>query len=294
MEEKVTEYSVSWIRSIAEERGRNADWAESAVRESASLTDKDALEKNVIDLRADSLDSLLDQIDGMVVKLGDEEITLNTQGYRIRENEMSFIQRLLHAISDPNIAYILLSIGSLGIILELYSPGTIIPGVVGAISLLMAFYSLSVLNAYWAGIILIFLAFAMFTAEIFTTSFGLLTAGGIASLVTGSVILFSGGPSMFGLEIDWWVILIVVVGIVAFFGFVIQAVVRTQRQKQPTGQEGLIGMVAEVRSTLNPKGTVLVHGELWEAVLDEGQAEPGEEVMVTDVKGLRLRVVKNK
>jgi membrane-bound serine protease (ClpP class) len=166
--------------------------------------------------------------------------------------------------------------------------------VAGAISLLLSFYSLSVLNAYWAGIILVFLAFAMFTAEIFTTSFGLLIAGGIASLATGSLILFSGGPSMFGLAIDWWVIAIVVAGVVAFFVFVIQAVVRTQRQKQSTGQEGLIGMVAEVRITLNPKGTVFVHGELWEAILDEGQVEPGEEVMVTEVKGLRLQVTKNK
>ena len=294
MEEKVTEYSATWIKGIAEQRGRNAEWAESAVRRSASLTDKDALEQNVIDIRADSLDSLLEQIDGMIVGIDGEEITLETKGYRVRENGMSLIERFLHAISDPNIAYILLSVGSLGIILELYSPGAIFPGVVGAISLLMAFYSLSVLNAYWAGIILIVLAFILFAVEVFVTSHGLLTAGGLAALVTGSLILFSGGPSMFGLEIDGWVIAIVAIGIVAFFAFVIQAVVRTQRQKQPTGVDGLTGMVAEVRSTLNPKGTVSIHGELWEAILDEGQAEPGEEVVVTEVKGLKLRVTKNK
>ncbi|PIU57414.1 MAG: hypothetical protein COS88_01155, partial [Chloroflexi bacterium CG07_land_8_20_14_0_80_51_10] len=114
MEKKVTEYSVAWIRGIAEERGRNVDWAESAVRESASLTDKDALEQNVIDIRADSLNSLLEQIDGMIVEIDGEEITLETKGYRVRENGMSLIERFLHAISDPNIAYILLSVGSLG------------------------------------------------------------------------------------------------------------------------------------------------------------------------------------
>lgn len=150
MEEKVTEYSVAWIRSIAEERGRNVEWAEAAVRESASLTDRDALEKNVIDVRADDLESLLKQVDGMTVKVGDEEITLDTKDYNLRDKKMNFFERFLHTISDPNIAYILLSIGSLGLVLELFNPGSIFPGVAGAICLLMAFYSLSVLDADWA------------------------------------------------------------------------------------------------------------------------------------------------
>ncbi|MDY6912817.1 MAG: nodulation protein NfeD, partial [Chloroflexota bacterium] len=294
MEEKITEYAATWIRGIAEQRGRNAEWAESAVRRSASLTDNEALEQNVIDIRADTIASLLAQMDGMKIEVAGREIVLETKDSRVQENGMSFIERFLHAISDPNIAYILLSVGSLGIILELYNPGSIFPGVAGAISLLMAFYSLSVLNAYWAGILLIVLAFALFVAEVFTANFGLLTAGGIASLVTGSLLLFSGGPSMFGLDIDWWLIVVVVIGIVAFFTFVIQAVVRTQRQKQPTAADGLIGMEAEVKTTLNPKGTVSIHGELWEAIMDDGEAGPGEEVIVTEVKGLRLRVSKKK
>ena len=294
MEEKITEYAATWIRGIAEQRGRNAEWAESAVRRSASLTDNEALEQNVIDIRADTIASLLAQMDGMKIEVAGREIVLETKDSRVQENGMSFIERFLHAISDPNIAYILLSVGSLGIILELYNPGSIFPGVAGAISLLMAFYSLSVLNAYWAGILLIVLAFALFVAEVFTANFGLLTAGGIASLVTGSLLLFSGGPSMFGLDIDWWLIVVVVIGIVAFFTFVIQAVVRTQRQKQPTAADGLIGMEAEVKTTLNPKGTVSIHGELWEAIVDDGEVGPGEEVIVTEVKGLRLRVSKKK
>ena len=289
---KITEDVAARVRSIAEMRGRDPEQAELTVREGKSFTDSEALEHNLIDLRADSLQDLISQLDGMEVTIHGEKIILNTEGYVLDEIEMTLIQRFLHAISDPNIAYILLSIGSLGLILELYSPGTIFPGVIGAISLLLAFYSLAVLDAYWAGIILILLAFVLFATEVFVTSGGLLTAGGLASLIFGSLILFGGRPGMIGLQIDWWVIVIVAGAVTAFFAFIIQAVVRTQRRKQPTGQEGLIGMVAKVKIALNPKGTVSVHGELWEAILDRGKAEPGEEVTVTAVEGLKLRVTK--
>jgi len=289
---KITEDVAARVRSIAEMRGRDPEQAELTVREGKSFTDSEALEANLIDLRADNLRDLISQLDGMEVTIHGENIILDTEGYVLDEIEMTLVQRFLHAISDPNIAMILLSIGSLGLILELYSPGTIFPGVVGAISLLLAFYSLAVLDAYWAGIILILLAFALFATEVFVTSGGLLTAGGLASLIFGSLILFGGRPGMIGLQVDWWVIVIVAGAVTAFFVFVVQAVVRTQRRKQPTGQEGLIGMAAEVKLVLNPRGTVSVHGELWEAILDEGRADPGEEVTVTDVKGLKLRVTK--
>lgn len=294
MEEKVTEFSVAWVRSIAEQRGRNADWAEAAVRESAAITDQVALQNNVIDVRAEDLESLLAQIDGMVVEVGDVLVTLETAEYRLVEKKMNFFERFLHTISDPNIAYILLSIGSLGIILELFNPGSIFPGVVGVISLVMAFYSLSVLNADWAGIALVLLAFGLFVAEVFTPTFGLLTAGGIAALVFGSLIVFSGDVAGFGLDIDWWLIVIVVLSVVAFFTFLLQAVVRTQRRKQPTGADGMIGNLASVKTPLVPTGTVSVHGELWEATLDEGRADVGEEVVVAEVEGLKLRVTKKK
>ncbi|MFP4641968.1 MAG: NfeD family protein, partial [Dehalococcoidia bacterium] len=169
---------------------------------------------------------------------------------------------------------------------------TFIPGIAGALSLLMGFYSLSVLDAYWAGILLVFLSFGLFIAEIFTPTFGIFTAGGVISMIAGALILFSGGPSAFSVSVDWWVIAVVVIGVVAFFVFAIQAVVRTQRGRQPTGADGLTGMTAEVRTTLNPKGTVLIHGELWQAIIDEGQAEPGEEVIVKEVDGLKLKVSK--
>jgi membrane-bound serine protease (ClpP class) len=287
---KITEDIAARVRSIAEMRGRDPEQAELTVREGKSFTDSEALEANLIDLRADSLEDLILQLDGIEVTIHGEKITLNTQGYVLDEIEMTFIQRFLLAISDPNIALILLSIGSLGLTLELFNPGTIFPGVVGAISLLLAFYSLAVLDAYWAGITLILLAFALFAAEVFVTSGGLLTAGGLGSLIFGSMILFGGRAP--GIHIDWWVIAIVAGAVTAFFVFIVQAVVRTQRRKDPTGVDGLIGMVAEVKTALNPKGTVFLHGELWEAILDEGRADPGEEVTVTEVNGLKLRVTK--
>jgi membrane-bound serine protease (ClpP class) len=286
---KITEDVAARVRSIAEMRGRDPEQAELTVREGKSFTDSEALEANLTDLRADSLEDLIAQLDGMEVTIHGETIILNTEGYVLDEIEMTFIQRFLHAISDPNIALILLSIGSLGLVLELFNPGTIFPGVVGAISLLLAFYSLAVLDAYWAGIILILLAFALFATEVFVTSGGLLTAGGLGSLIFGSMILFGGRP---GLEIDWWLIAVVAGAVVAFFVFVVQAVVRTQRRGDPTGVDGLIGMVGVVRSTLNPRGTVFIHGELWGAILDQGKAEPGEAVRVKAVEGLKLRVTK--
>lgn len=289
---KITEDVAARVRSIAEMRGRDAEQAELTVREGKSFTDREALEANLIDLRADSLEELIRQIDGMAVTINGEKIILNTEGHVLDEIEMTTIQRFLLAISHPNIALILLSIGSLGIMLEVFNPGTIFPGVAGAISLLLAFYSLAVLEAQWAGILLILLAFVFFATEVFVTSGGLLTAGGLGSLIFGSMILFGGRPDMVGLAIDWWVIAGVAGVITAFFVFIIRAVVRTQRRKQPTGQEGLIGMVAVVKTELAPRGTVFVHGELWKAILDRGKAEPGEEVRVSAVEGLKLRVSK--
>lgn len=309
---KLKEDTAAHIRSLADLRGRNQPAAEATVIEALSFTDQEALgidpipeshrevlgleepylDPPLVDLGAEDIDDLLRKIDGREIDLAEGRVTINISGYTLQENSMNFVERFLHTISDPNIAYILLSIGSLGIILELYSPGTFVPGIAGAISLLMAFYSLSVLDAYWAGVLLILLAFALFAAELFTSTFGLLTAGGITSLVAGSIILFSGGSAMDELGVDWWLITIVTAGIVAFLIFVIFAIIRTQRGKQPTGADGMVGLTARVRTALNPKGTVSVHGELWEAILDEGRAEPEEEVIVTEVDGLKLKVTR--
>ncbi|MBA7594251.1 hypothetical protein ES703_01190 [subsurface metagenome] len=291
MEEKVVNDAVAYIRSIAEMRGRNADWAEAAVRESKSSPASEALELGVIDIMADNFDQLIIQLDGReVTLLSGAVVTLNTKNADINHIDMGIIEKFLFIIADPNIAYILLSLGMLGIFFELSSPGTIIPGVVGAICLFLAFYSLGMLPVNYAGVILIVLAFGLFVAEAFIASHGLLTLGGIASLSVGSVMLI--GDPMF--HINRSLIAGVVIGIVLFFAFVVRAIVLSRRLRQPTGREAMEGMVAVARTPLDPGGTVFAHGERWEAILDQGRAEPGEEVLITRVEGLKMRVTKKK
>jgi membrane-bound serine protease (ClpP class) len=289
--QKITEFSAKWMKTIAEERGRNIEEAQLAVTESKSFTDVDALNANLIDLRADNLESLISQINGWEVTLANgAEVTIDTTGYELVRDEMNFVERFLHAISDPNIAYILLSVGSIGIIAEIYNPGMFFPGIVGAISLLLAFYSLGVLDARWGGILLILLAFGLFIGEVLTTTFGLFTAGGIAALTLGSLILFPRGSPLF--SIDPWLIATVVILVAAFFAFAIQRVVRTYRRQATTGREELLGKSAVVKVALNPEGTVLFKGERWTAVSEKGRVKPGEEVTITKVDGLKLYVTK--
>ncbi len=288
---KITEFSAKWMKTIAEERGRNMDEAQLAVTESKSFTDVDALKVNLIDLRADNLQDLISQIDGRKVKLASgAEVTINTTGYETTSNEMSLMERFLHAISDPNIAYILLSLGSIGIIAEIYNPGTLFPGITGAISLLLAFYSLGVLDAQLGGILLIVLGFALFIAEMFTASFGALTAGGVISLVLGSVILFPGEGKLF--QVNPWLIATITIMIAAFFLLVVYQVIRAHRRQANTGWEELIGKTALVKAALDPEGTVLFKGELWTAASATGRVEPGETVVITKIEGLKLYVKK--
>jgi len=289
--QKITEFSAKWMKTIAQERGRNIEEAQLAVTESKSFTDVDALKANLIDLRADTLESLLSQINGWEVTLANgAEVTIDTTGYELIRDEMNLVESFLHAISDPNIAYILLSIGSLGIIAEIYNPGMFFPGIVGAISLLLAFYSLGVLDARWGGILLILLAFGLFIGEVLTTTFGLFTAGGIISLVIGSLILFPRGSPLF--QVDPWLIATVVILVAGFFAFAIQRIVRTYRRQAATGREELMGKTAVVKVALEPEGTVLFKGERWTAVLEKGRVKAGEEVIITGVDGLTLRVIK--
>ncbi|MCK4361840.1 MAG: nodulation protein NfeD [Dehalococcoidia bacterium] len=289
MEEKVVNDAVAYIISIAEARGRNADWAEAAVRESRSSPASEALELGVIDIVADNLDDLLLQLDGrQVTLLSGEEVTLQTDSAEINYTDMGAIERFLFTIADPNIAYILLSLGMLGIMLELYNPGAIFPGVVGAICLLLSFYSLGMLPVNYTGVLLIVLAFGLFVAEVFITSHGLLALGGIASLTVGSMTLM-GSPYF---QINPGVIAGVVIVVSVVCVFVIGAIVRTHRRRQQTGREAMVGMVAVAKTNLDPTGTVFVHGERWQATVDEGKVEPGEEVVITKVEGLRLSVTK--
>ncbi len=287
---KIVEFSAKWMRTIAEERGRNVEEAELAVTESKSFTDVDALDNNLIDLRADNLESLISQINGWKVTLADgQEVTIDTTGYQTTGDEMNPIEKFLQVISDPNIAYILLSLATIGLITEISNPGLIFPGVFGGISLILAFYSLDVLNAYWGGIALILLAIGLFVAEFFTSSFGLLSAGGAASLVFGSLILFTHSP---GVEVNRGLIAGVTVALVAFVVFIVGAVVRGQKRRKATGAEGMIGKTAIAKTPLDPTGTVLAQGELWTAVAENDRIAPGEEVTITRVEELKLWVAR--
>ena len=287
---KITEFSAEWMKTIAEDRGRNMEEAQLAVTESKSFSDVDALNANLIDLRANNLQSLISQINGRKVTLANgAEVSIDTTGYNTARNEMNAIERFLQAISDPNIAYTLLSIGSLGIMVEIYNPGLIFPGVIGGISLLLAFYSLGVLPVNYAGILLIVLAFGLFIAEVFTHSFGLLTAGGITSLVLGSLVLFQGGPLF---SINPGLIATITIIFVVFFAVAVPLIIRAHRRQAFTGREELSGKTAIVKRALDPEGMVLFKGELWTAVSESGRVEPGEEVIINKVDSLKLYVSK--
>jgi membrane-bound serine protease (ClpP class) len=290
--EKIVEFSAKWMRTIAQERGRNIEEAELAVTESKSFTDADALEANLIDLRAGTLDELIALINGRQVTLASGlEVTLDTSSYAATRNDMSLIEGFLHAISDPNIAYILLSVGSIGIIAEIYSPGTFFPGIIGAISLLLAFYSLGVLDANLGGILLIILAFGLFIGEVLTTTFGIFTAGGITALVLGSLILF---PESGALQVSPWLIGVMAAVVAAVFAFVITRIVGAHRRQAYTGREELVGKTAVAKSALEPEGIVLFKGERWTATVEKGKVKPGEEVTITRVDGLKLYVTKKR
>ncbi len=291
MEEKVVNDAAAYIRSLAEAQGRNMEWAEKTVRESVSATEREALELNVIDMVAPNLEALISQLDGREVTLLDGSVvTLKTQVATIRYVDMSTIEDFLYTIADPNIAYILMSLAMLGIFVEITNPGLIFPGVVGAISMLLAFYSLGMLPVNYAGVLLMILAFGLFIAEVFTATFGLFTAGGVTALVIGSLILFKGGSPLF--QVNPWLIATVTISIGGFFAFIVNRVIHAHRRQASTGREELIGKKALVKVALEPEGTVLLKGERWTAISESGPVKPGEEVIITEVDGLTLKVTK--
>ncbi len=288
--EKITRFSERWMRTIAEDRHRNIEQAALAVTESKSFTDVEALEAGLIDIRASSLSELLDSIDGGQVELASGEIvTLSTSGAAQEPADMTRFERFLHVLSDPNIAYILFTLATIGLVTEISSPGLIFPGVVGGICLILAFYALGVLNAYWGGVALMLLAIGLFVAEYFTTSFGALTAGGVAALVLGSIVLFSKSP---GIHVDRGLIVAVAAGATAFSIFILGAIIRGQRRRKATGAEGMVGSIAVARTPLTPRGTVLAEGELWTAIAEGGPVSQGEEVTILAVDRMQLHVRK--
>lgn len=267
--EKVVNDAAAFIRSIAQQRNRNVQWAEKAVRESISSTEKEALEEGVIDFVVGSIDSLLILVDGKEIATKSGKKILRTLGANVIEYELSFRDKFLDFISNPNIAYILLMIGIYGILFELYNPGSIVPGVIGALSLILAAYSLQMLPVNYAGLALIVIAIILFLLEIKITSYGLLTIAGIASLFIGSLMLIDS-PSEF-MKISLSLIITAVVVTFLFFTFVITLGVKAQFRKKMTGFESLLGSEGKVIEEIkaNQIGKIRIMGEIWNATSDE-------------------------
>jgi membrane-bound serine protease (ClpP class) len=288
MAEKVEQDAAATIRSLATRNGRNAELAEEAVVESRSFTAEEALENELIDLIAPDVPRLLEEIDGWeVAGIDGGTVVLRTSGAQIEVLEMSAIQKLLATIAHPNIAYILMTLGGLGLYFELSNPGVVLPGVIGAICLILAFFALSVLPVNYAGIALMLLAMIFFIAEIKVTSYGLLTVAGLISLALGSMMLFKSADPAIRVGTD------VLVAAVLFTAVVVVSlmtmVVRAHRNQVRTGVEGLVHERGVARSELSPEGKVFVHGELWNAVA-ESPVEAGEPIEVVAVDGMILRV----
>ncbi len=292
MMEKATNDAAAFIRTIAEKRNRNVHWAEDAVRRSVSITETEALKDNVIDLVADNIEDLLRKINGRTVITAAGEKTLQTADAQIIREEMAFQEKILDILSDPNIAYVLMMIGIYGIFFELYNPGSILPGVIGGICLILAFYSMQTLPINYAGLALILFAVILFLLEIKVVSHGLLSIGGVISLVLGSLMLIQADASLEVMRISLSVIITVTLCSVAFFGFAIGKGIKAQKKKPTTGMEGLVGEVGTAITDLLPAGRVSVHGEIWKARCQEGIVKIGEQVVVTGIDNLSLIVRK--
>lgn len=291
--EKAVNDAAAYIRSLAEARGRNADWAEKAVRESVSITEKEALKLGVIDYVAQDVNELLEKIDGKTVEVANEgRFTLDTDGAEQIPFEMNFIDRLLHAIANPNIAYMLLIIGFYGLIYEFSNPGVGFAGIGGAICLILGFYALHALSANYAALALIVLGLILFVAEAFTPTFGVLAGGGLISFIIGSLMLFERSAVFPGLSLT--VVIPTALITLALVFIVVSAAVRAHRRKVETGKEGMIGLKGEARTNLNPEGQVFVRGEIWKAISEEGMIKKGEQIEVTGIEGLKLKVRKVK
>lgn len=288
LKRKVINDAAAYIKSLARMRGRNEDWAEEAVRKGSSITAERALELRVIDFLAKDRAELLNKIDGMKVKAGDIEWVLKTDGAPVEEFPMGWIDRLLLALSNPNLAYLLLTIGFYGLIYEFANPGIGFSGIAGAICIILALYSLQVLSINYAGLALIILGLILFVAEAFTPTFGLLAGGGLISFVIGSLLLIESPVAQ--LKISPYVIAPVAIASMLLILAIARTAIRAQRKKAISGKEGMIGLEGEAYTDLDPEGTVFVRGELWRAESLDEKIEKGEKIIVADVEGLKLKV----
>jgi len=291
MRAKVTNDAVASIQALATQRGRDPAFAERAVRDGANLQAVDALQSNVVNFIATDLHDLLNQADGKTVQLPSGPTTLHTANAPTRSADMTALESFLLTITNPTIAYILLSMGSLGLLLELYNPGSVFPGVIGGICLLLAFYALGTLPLNFAGLALIAFGLLLFGLEPFLTSHGILAAGGAVAFVLGSIMLINQPDAPY-LEISRWAIVAVTAVFATFFLILVGAILRTRRRRVVTGREGLVGARGVVRREIEPgrSGIVLVQGELWRAITSVGRLGVNEEISVESIDGLVLTV----
>ena len=294
MQDKIINDTVAWVRALAAARGRNQDWAEAAVIKSVSVPEKEALEKNVIDLIASDISELLEKIDGRTVAIMDRTFILKTKDVEIRHIPMSARQRILDAIINPNIAYILMILGFYGLLFEITHPGAGFPGIAGAICIILAFYAFQSLPVNYAGLALIGLSLALFVAEVKVQSFGLLALGGIISMLLGSLMLIDS-PLAF-MRVSLGVIIPIVLSTATIIIFLISAVLRVHMRKSVIGQEGLLGEIGVAETDIMPEGKVFVHGEIWNAITNKGVdvIGKGERVKVIAVEGLKVIIEKLK
>ncbi len=292
MSGKVTNDAAAFIRTISEKRDRNVEWAEDAVRNSVSLTETEALNKNVIDLIAPNRSELLKMLNGKKVVIENDTTILATTNVVIEEQTMSWQFEILNLLSDPNISYILFLIGMYGLFFELYNPGSIFPGIAGAIAMILALYSMQTLPLNYAGLALIVVGIILFLLEIKITSYGLLSVGGAVALFFGSIMLYQNNEPTEFVEVSLSVIIPFVIVTTLFFVFVVGAGMRAQKRKIDTGEQGMIGANGIAVTLLNPSGQVRVQGEIWGAESADGKIAKDTKVTVTEIHGLLLKVKK--
>ncbi|MGI9336586.1 MAG: NfeD family protein, partial [Gammaproteobacteria bacterium] len=287
MSRKVINDAVAYIRGLATLRGRNADWAEEAVREGASLSAEAALEQSVIDVMAKDIDELIIAVNGRTVDVAGTEVTLETDGWTTATIEQDWRTQLLAVLTNPNVAYILMLIGVYGLLFELYSPGAIVPGIAGGICLLLALYAFHVLPVNYAGAALIAVGIALMVTELFTPSFGVVGSGGVVAFAIGSVILIDTDVEGFAVSMP----LVITVGFASAAGFMATVVLAVRQRKRPvvTGREEMIGAPAEAMESFSEAGQVMAHGEIWTARTQAPVAK-GETLRIKSVDGLVLEI----
>lgn len=287
--DKILNDSVAFLKAVAKERGRNINWAEQSIRESASITEEEALEAGVIELIARDVDELLDKLDGMRVKVDDQSVVLKTKDAAVQHREMDFRQRFLNVLANPNIAYILLLLGFYGLLFEVTHPGVGFPGVAGAICIILAFFSMQTLPTNYAGLALIVLAVILFIAEVRVPGFGLLTLGGVVCMILGSLILFESPDDI--MRVSLALVLAFSLTTAGITIFLVGAVIRAHRKKVMSGKEGLAGEIGRAQTSIesSKEGKVFVHGEIWNAVA-QVPIKKGEKIRVVKVDGMNLIV----